>query len=108
MSPTGPPPCQTPEKSGCPSGRRGVGPCGVTSRGRRLTTSGLALPPAGAVVSAGFKVEDLAGAVAGACAAAPAANSNASAANALIDPGPVRLDFTLVLLRSIVRTLLCR
>src|SRR5216683_2724208 len=27
-SPTGPPPLQTPDKSGFPSGRRGVGPCG--------------------------------------------------------------------------------
>src|SRR3984885_15519253 len=97
-SPTGPPPFQTPDKSGCPSGRRGVGPCGATSRGRLLATSGFALPPAGAVTSAGFSVDDFAGAVVGVCAAAPAVNTTAIASDTFIDRGPVRLDFTLVLL----------
>src|ERR1700733_3339070 len=96
-SPTGPPPFHTPDRSGCPSGRRGVGPCGATSRGRLRTTSGFAPPPAGAVASDGFRVEDFAGAVVGVCAAAPTANTAAIAANC----EPTNLDFTFVLLCSL-------
>src|ERR1700733_10881209 len=95
-SPTGPPPCQTPDRSGCPSGRRGVGPCGVVSRGLALFVSGFALPPAGAVDSAAFSVDDFAGAAVagdGACAAAPTVISNAAVSTA----GRLSLSFIFVL-----------
>src|SRR5579863_5957896 len=85
-SPTGPPPCQTPDRSGWPSARRGTGPCGVSSRRRTLFVSGFALPPAGAVVSDAFSVDDFAGAgvpeADGACAAAPTVTSNAAGSSA--------------------------
>src|SRR5580658_5448487 len=99
-SPTGPPPFHTPDRSGCPSARRGVGPCGVTSRGRALGVSGFALPPAGAVTWPGVRedfVAAVAGAGAGACATAPTVNRDAIAR-------AVRLDFTVVLLRLLSRS----
>ena len=50
MSPTGPPPCHTPEKSGLPFGSRGAGPFGFWPPSAGL----LALPlPAGDVAAAG-------------------------------------------------------
>ena len=93
-SPTGPPPCQTPDRSGCPSARRGVGPCGVVSRGRALSTSGFALPPAGAVASAGSGRRIFAGA-GRSLRRRTKAHTNAIASNC----GPLRLDFTVVLLQ---------
>ena len=71
-----------------------MGPCGVVSRGRTRFVSGFALPPAGAVTSAGLSPEDFAAAAAGACAAAPPAKRDAIASRL----GTVRLGFTCVLL----------
>jgi hypothetical protein len=59
-----------------------------------LATSGFALPPAGAVASAAFNAGAFSGDADGACAAALTVHANAIASNC----GPLRLDFTVVLL----------
>src|SRR5271165_2259702 len=53
ISPTGPPPCQTPERSTVPSARWGVGPLGRSGARRRgaagpAAVAASTLPPAGA------------------------------------------------------------
>src|SRR5271155_5278727 len=91
-------------RSGCPSGRRGVGPAGTAGpRPRPLAAafavSGFALPPAGAVASDGLNPP-------GACAHSEMATANATpvaagiktelekriftSASLKMDPGPQR------------------
>src|SRR5258708_36414576 len=73
-SPTGPPPCHTPEKSGRPSGNFGAGPCGAACPRPRPVFR----PPEPAAVVAAFGLGEAVGSGGGAlcrCAATGTAHA---------------------------------